>query len=100
MKNEKKKRVKRRVGDLIAIPLESGYAYGRVLRMPLVAFYDLKSKNLLPPEKVLPAPIAFRILVMNRPIVDGSWPVLGNFDLEARFMVETHFLRRILLQEH
>ena len=76
-----KRRVKRRPGDVIAVPLGSGrLAFGLVLEERLVAFFDGEAGvGAEPPlEELVRWPVAFRVWVMNQPIKDGSWPVIGR----------------------
>ncbi|MGE3807421.1 MAG: immunity 26/phosphotriesterase HocA family protein [Gemmataceae bacterium] len=89
------KKLRRRVGDVIAIPLNDGMnGYGRVLREPLIAFYDFQCELHPPLEKIVSSPVAFVIFVMNHPITDGSWPVLGTAPLTAELGVEPLFFKK------
>jgi Immunity protein 26 len=91
----KKKKIRRGQGDIVAIPLSHGaYGYGRVLREPLIAFYDLRSREILPLEDVLRFPVAFTLPVMNYPITDGSWPVVGNAPLTPNLLDEPLFFKK------
>ena len=52
-------------GDVVAIPLEKGrYGFGRVLRDPFMAFYDLELPQIPDIEQVVSAPVAFTICLM------------------------------------
>lgn len=91
----RKRRFRRTLGDVIAIALGDGtYSYGRVLREPLIAFYNLRSETILPMESVLSCPIAFVLFVMNYPITDGTWPVIGNAPLAGNLLDEPLFFKR------
>src|SRR2546430_9116390 len=87
--------VPRRLGDIVAVPLADGmYGYGRVLSEPLMAFYKLRTPNILASEEVLNAPVAFVIFVMNYAITDGLWRVIGNSKLESSLLVEPLFFKK------
>ena len=90
-----KKKVRRRVGDVVAIPLGDGsYGFGRVLRTPLVAFYDLRKSNISELQDVLCAPVAFIVAVMKYALNDGDWPVIGYAPLEEALMKEPLFFKK------
>lgn len=90
-----KRRRRRLLGDVIAIALGDGTSsYGRVLQEPLIAFYDLRSEEILPFEGVLSSPIAFVLFVMNYPITHGIWPVLGSAPLAGSLLDEPLFFER------
>ena len=91
----RKKRIRRKLGDVIAVPLRDGlFGYGRVLREPLIAFYNLQSSEPLPLEKIVLAPVAFVLFVMNSAIIDGDWSVLGNIPLSADLLQEPLFFKK------
>ncbi len=82
-------------GSVIAIPLPDGsFGYGRLLREPLIAFYDLRSEQILPLEAVLSAPIAFTLFVMNHPITKGHWPVIGKAPLSPELLDDPLFFKK------
>lgn len=88
-------KVKRRVGDVVMIPLpEEGYAYGRVLEEPLMAFYDLKSSTKLSVEEIIEVPVAFKIDVMNHAITEGTWPIIGKASLTDDLKEEPLFFKK------
>lgn len=77
------KRQRRRVGDVVAIPLRGGrVGFGIVLREPLVAFFDLMAKeDQLPDiETIVRSPVLFKLWVMNHAITRGEWPIIGHVD--------------------
>jgi hypothetical protein len=89
------RKIRRNPGDVIAIPLGDGtFGFGRVLREPLIAFYDLRSSNLLRLEEILCAPVFLTLLVMNYPITSGSWPVIGNAPLPNELLKEPLFFKK------
>jgi hypothetical protein len=79
----RKSKLRRRVGDVVAIPLGSGrFGFGWVLEEPLIAFFDSEgSGSHLDVEQIARRPIAFRIWVMNHAVTSGRWPVMGHVDV-------------------
>lgn len=84
------KRQKRRVGDIVCIPLSEGRnAYAIIL--PLAdAFFDLVSKadQNPSPQDLVKRPILFRIPVMNYAVTKGLWQIIGHID-PPRSLLET-----------
>ena len=88
-------KIRRRIGDVLAIPLGDGtYSYGRVIREPLIAFYDLRSEEVPPLKTVLSAPLAFILFVMSYAVEDGDWQVIGNRPLEDHLLGEPLFFKK------
>ncbi|MCU0664005.1 MAG: immunity 26/phosphotriesterase HocA family protein [Myxococcota bacterium] len=92
-----KRKIKRTVGDVIAIPLGDGirFGYGLVLKEPLVAFFDFccDSAREITADEVVLKPVAFKIWVMYQPIVDGTWPVIGNVDVPEHLKTQPWFFK-------
>jgi hypothetical protein len=77
----RKRKIRRTVGDIVAIPIDEDHvAFGLVLEEPLLALFDFKCEVGEVPtvEDIVRRPVAFRIWVMNHPIVDGSWRIVGR----------------------
>jgi len=73
------KKIRRRVGDVLAIPLSDGmYGFGLVLPDPLMAFYDLQCESIPALEMITNSPIAFKIWTHNTPITSGQWERIGR----------------------
>ncbi len=86
--------ISRRVGDIVEIcPGDDWRSYARVLREPLLAFYDLKSKKGVAIEEVVEKPILWRLMVMNYAVTSGRWRVIGNRPLEKDFELEPTFFK-------
>jgi hypothetical protein len=93
--SERKKRIRRKPGDFVAIPLGTGsYGFARVLPELLLAFYDRTSESLLDPSALRSVPVAFTVWVMNHPITDGTWPVLGYEPLPDALLIEPRFFKK------
>lgn len=82
-------------GSFLKIILPDGdFCYGRVLKEPLVAFYDLKAKKDCLIERVVSLPILFKIWVMNNAITSGRWTVVGHVDLDDDLKKSVPFLKQ------
>jgi len=79
-----KKAIERKIGDFLKIPLSDGsYGYARVLQNPLIAVYDVKSKNSLCLNEIAKKKVLFKVCVMNHAIKKGIWPIIGHRPLDA-----------------
>lgn len=79
------KRSQRVEGSVVNIDLGDGNrTYARVLREPLIEFFDLNTPNDLEIEKILEAPVLFRINVMNEAVESGRWPIVGSSPLSPQ----------------
>ena len=66
-------------GNVFEVALSSaGFAYGMVIELPLVAFFDRRFAKRPTVEDILSCPIAFRIWVMRDCISKKGWPVIGH----------------------
>lgn len=94
----RKRKTRRVVGDVVAIPLGDSeqVGFGVVLEEPLMAFFDVSAKAGAEPSvgEIARYPVAFRIWVMNQPIVDGLWPVLGKVDVPEELAVAPWFFKQ------
>jgi hypothetical protein len=89
------KKVKRLLGDVLIIPLGDGtFGAGRVLKSPLVAFYDYRGNDIPDIYKIIKQKVIFKLWVMNYAITDGDWTVVGNLPLEPELTKEPLFYKR------
>ena len=98
--NGKQKRFRRKVGDIVAIPLGEGrVGFGWVLEEPLVAFFDYSTDadHIPAVQVILRAPIAFRILVMNHAFTRGTWPVIGHAQIPDELATSPWFFKKDLI---
>lgn len=87
------KRGRWKEGNVVEIALPNGtFCYARVIKFPLMAFYDVNSKTPQAAEAVLGAKVLFRIFVMRR--WDKNWRVIGNAPLEPPMQVYPVFFRQ------
>jgi len=81
-------------GDIVRIPLQDGFSgFGRVLQRPLMAFYNLKSKESPALEQILSAPTIFKVWVMTSIITKGEWPVIGSKPLSPDLEEQPEFFK-------
>ena len=58
------------------IPLANGnFTFARVLKYPLVAFYDLMCETIPDSKSIILSPVAFKIWVMKYGITNGDWQI-------------------------
>ena len=60
----------------VALPRE-GFAYGMVLKSPLVVFFDFRFAERPLVADIVTCPTAFRIWIMRSCLSKGGWPVIG-----------------------
>lgn len=78
-----KRRQERIVGDVVRINLGDGFhSYARVLPEALFAFYDSRSKQDVPIDKIITSPVLFQVPVMDHAVKRGRWIVVGNAPLD------------------
>jgi hypothetical protein len=79
-------------GDVLRIDWGNGeYAFGRVLRPPLVAAYDATFSSDLPVKEIVERPLLFRLPVMDYATEDGVWQVIGHVPVRAELITEPWF---------
>ncbi len=84
----------RQIGDVAAIDLGEGWgSYARVLREPLFAFYDVRSKKEPDIDEIVDRPVLWRLMVMNYAVTNGRWPVIGSRPLEEELEIEPTFFK-------
>jgi hypothetical protein len=89
------KRKRQKIGDIVAIPLGDGtFGFGRILKSPLVAFYDLRRSEIPALEDILHAHVSFIIFVMKRAKSDGKWQIIGNAPLEDSLLADPIFFKK------
>lgn len=89
-----KRRPRRVPGNFISIPDgDGGYYFGRELRGSVIAFYDLRSPDLLPLDVIAHAPILFKVPVMNYAFKpgQGKWQYVGHAELEPNLLKPVEF---------
>jgi hypothetical protein len=90
-----KKRIRWREGDVVSIDLGDGHlAFGRVLKRPLVAFYDLRAPKPPPINEILQHRVLFKLNVMHYAIKEGDWPVIGHAPLEESLQKQPLFFKQ------
>ena len=88
-------RVKRRVGDVVEVSLGNGYVgFGIVLKEPLIAFFNVRTKERLSIDAILEHSIAFSIWVMNHAVTKGEWEVIGHAEVPATINQRPPFFKK------
>ena len=91
----KKKRQRWCPGDVIEIDLgDRRFAYGRVLKFPLIAFYDLVANETPTLDRIIVSRIAFKIWVMKYAVTSGEWPVIGHIPLTDDLKESPRFFKK------
>ena len=82
-------------GDILKIPLaDAKFAFARVLKYPLVAFYDLRSEGIPNIDSIIASSVAFKIWVMKYAVTNGEWLVIGNRPLTPELEEPSLFFKR------
>lgn len=78
-----KKRLHIKEGDIFSIMLsDNTYCYGRVLKNPYYAFYNLNSKvQIIDLNLIVSSSILFKLAVMNYALKSDNWEIIGNLPL-------------------
>jgi hypothetical protein len=92
-------RTKRRIlwkeGGFVAIDLGDGYvSFGRLLKRPVIAFYDVRTADSLAPEEIIKHPVLFKLCVMRHAITRGTWPVIATLPLDKSLREQVVFFRQ------
>ena len=91
----RQKKQKWNPGDILEIPLGDGMrAFARVLKSPLMAFYDLKADKNPPIDFIISKPIAFKVWVMNSVVTAGEWQIIGHAPLAPELEMAPSFFKR------
>lgn len=72
----------------------STHTYARLLRSPILAFYDSISTVDIPIESIITRPVLFKIAVMRKAITSGRWSQIGVVPLDASLLVPPTFFRQ------
>jgi hypothetical protein len=91
------KRQRRTAGQIVEVPLGEGRkAFARVLREPLLAFYDMSTGVRETPslEEITVQKIAFTIPVMNHSVARGRWKVIGSLPLTTALTQNPSFWKQ------
>ena len=78
-KTIKKKRIRRKLGDVMAIKLKNGkYTFAWYTGRNHVFFDFITDKIPINIEEIVNKKVLFRIWIMVYMILDGTWPIIGN----------------------
>lgn len=95
-----KRKQKRVVGDIVQIELADGsLCFGRVLKSPLMAFYDLNTTKAPPLEEIVNLPVLFKVWLMDYAVTSGHWKIIHHADLEEDLQVDVAFYKQDLISK-
>lgn len=90
-----KMKVKKKLGDFFSIPLSNGsYSYGRVLKDPLMGFYNLNNSSISDWKEVEKHPILFKVWTHENAIESGKWKIIGNKNLSNDLLESPYFYKQ------
>lgn len=94
-----------RPGAVVSIDLGDGegVAFGRVLRPPLIEFFDDRAADAADVDisVIAEGPVAFRVWVMDRAVRSARWPVIGDVPLSPDEESAVHwFFRQDVISHH
>ena len=81
-------------GNIVEIKLPEGWAYGKAVAFPLMAFFPLRQKKLADVSELLSEHFAFRIWVMKYAIGKNGWPLIGNLPVTSEESAEQWFSKK------
>lgn len=96
--SNKRKRIRRRAGDVLRISLGDGrHSYAQISGDPLIVFFDGVFSDDLSLGGAGELPVLFRIWVHDDAIRTGRWPVVGHAPLSAENAAEPFFYKQDLI---
>ena len=86
--------MKQREGHVFSIRLKDGrYAFGRVLKNPLCAFYVRVSDQILDVDEIAKDPIGFKVWVVDSAFKQPNWRIIGFRGLEPELRERVWFFK-------
>ena len=86
--------MKQREGHVFSIRLKAGrYAFGRVLKNPLCAFYVRVSHQILNVDEIAKDPIGFKVWVVDSAFKQPNWRIIGFRGLEPELREMVWFFK-------
>lgn len=87
--------MKPREGHFFSIALKDGrYAFGRILKNPLCAFYARVSDRVLDVENIAHSPVAFKVMAMDSAFKQPNWRIIGFRALEPELRERVWFFKQ------
>ncbi|MBL8704909.1 MAG: hypothetical protein JNM30_08710 [Rhodospirillales bacterium] len=81
------------LGEFIAIPLRSGFAFARYRGVSGFAFYDFHAPQIAAIDEIKRHPILFTLYCNSERLAKGVWKVIGQEPLEPELAVEERSVR-------
>ena len=84
-----KKGIRKKIGQVLRIPLEEGvYGYAQMVNKVEHAFFDYKDDGQnMDIEKVLAAPMIFKLTVDRYVVNKGYWEIIGIYPVNPEYQV-------------
>ncbi len=93
--SQKKKSVRRKVGDILKINLRDGFhGYAHVSTDPCIIFYDGRFKTEISVNEIIKLKVLFILSVSNYAIKDGIWPVIGRSGLNDEQLKKPYMFKQ------
>lgn len=71
-------KVRQRVGDVVAIPVQSQYAFGRILNDCGLAVYSVLASSQDMPAELADSQVLFHTAFVPTAVDSGEWPIVGH----------------------
>ncbi len=81
-------------GNIVEIKLPEGWAYGKAIAFPLMAFFPVRQKRPADISELQSERYAFRIWVMKYAIGKKGWPLVGNLPVTSEESAEQWFFKK------
>ncbi|WP_300554257.1 immunity 26/phosphotriesterase HocA family protein [Maricaulis sp.] len=92
--------MRKKTGDVVEFSLpDGGFAYAKILKSPLVAFYDCITAERVPLADVTSAKTAFSVWVMDEAVNSKAWKKIGTTALTEDDLRERLFFSRDMISK-
>lgn len=81
-------------GNVVEIKLPGAWAYAKVIRSPLMAFYAARTEKITDVSALHGERFSFRIWVMKYAVGKKGWPVVGTLPVSAEESGEHWFFKK------
>lgn len=81
-------------GNVVEIKLPGAWAYAKVIRFPLMAFYAARTEKIADLSALQGERFSFRIWVMKYAVGKKGWPLIGNLPVSAEESTEPWFFKK------
>ena len=81
-------------GNIVEIELPGAWAYAKVVRFPLMAFYAPRTERIADISKLQAECFSYRIWVMKYAIGKKGWPLIGSLPVSADESADLWFFKK------